>query len=214
MILDPLAPWLSPTPSPRLLLSAHHANTSTLSTHLLVQHIRAERSVTVVTHVQTCAQHWSVLLGKCGIIADEEVGKGNLRFYEFEVEIENTPDLDKLRVSVGKSDVVFLSDIHVLLGMGCELKEVVALVQKLIRDKKVVVATSRVAPETAQLNVYLSRLLGDSTCLDTLESGASAEVDGHVTRDSSHGITREIGLYKASERGVKVFPMGAAPGHV
>ena len=126
--------------------------------------------------------------------------------------VTSSPCLGGLGEKLGGSDVVVIPDVYLLVGLGCELRDVLIFIQKLLRNKQIVVATSRVSLETSQLNVYLEGLLEHHVTMDTLESGASVEVNGHVTVTSREGV--RTALYKASERAFKVFPMGTAPGTV
>ena len=216
MILDALEQWLPD--GNYLLSSARHGNTSTLLTYLTQKYLKQNRGVTVFHHFgESSAHQFNSLLAKCGINVTEIKEVGRLKYTDFICPLKSPPDLSSIPESIeGVSDnekhVVVLTEIHLFLGLGCQLKDIVMLVQRLLRNSLVVIATSRDSPETKQLNTYLESMLGNCVTLDTLESGASAEVDGHVTR-RCRGQVGEA-LYKGSERGFKVFPLGTAPGTV
>ena len=212
MILEPLHPWLSESSS---LISSHrHGNTSTITTYLLHKHLKENRTVTILHHPgDLCKQHFTALLSKCGVNVAEVVSTSKLCFVELSCPLDSPPDLVGSLEKLAGSNVVFIMEVHVLSGIGCSVRDVLEFMQRLLRRKdQIVVATTRVSEETAQLNTLLGVLLGSVTCLDTLESGASKDVDGHVTH-SSQGVERRA-LYKGSERGVRVFPLGTSPGTV
>lgn len=154
--------------------------------------------------------HYTTLLSKCGV--SSSVIATELKFIEVTCEMTSSPCLEVLRDKLDGADVVVIPDVYLLMGLGCELRDVIILVQKLLRNKQIVIATSRVSLETSQLNVYLEGLLEQHVTMDTLQSGASVEVDGHVTVTSREGV--RTALYKGTERAFKVFPMGTAPGTV
>ena len=214
MILDALEPWL--LPGNYLLTSGRHGNTSSLLIYLLQRHLKQKTPVTLLHHVGASqVNHFTALLAKCGVNVSDVRDRGLLTYRELDCPLDSPPDLLKVAESVEKvseNQVVVLSDIHLFLGLGCSLKDVVMLIQRLLRTDSVVIATSRDSLETRQLNTFLESMLGNNVSLDTLKSGASAEVDGHVSRRGRGEVVRA--LYKGSERGFKVFPLGTAPGTV
>ena len=215
MILDALEPWL---PDGNYLLSSdRHGNTSTLLTYLIQKYLKKKSTVTVLHHVGlSSVHHHNALLAKCGVNVNEVKESGLLKFSELVCPLDSPPDLTNIPASVEANDkgVIVFTDIHLLLGLGCQLKDVVMLVQRLLRNDMVVIVTSRESPETKQLNTYLESLLGNFVSLDTLDSGASAEVDGHVKRRTRGEFS--TALYKGFKgvEGFKVFPLGTAPGTV
>ena len=211
MILDTLEPWIGEASI--LLSSCRHGNTSTLSTALIHKHLKAGRHVTILHHPgDCCRQHFTALLAKCGVNVPEVVSRSQLKFVQLDCPLDSAPDLVRTGGMLSEADVVFVMGVHVLGGIGCSSQDVLLFTQRLLRNDQIVVATTRVSEETAQLNTLLGVLLGQVTCLDTLDGGASKEVDGHVTCKSV-GVDKRA-LYKSSERGVRVFPLGTAPGTV
>ena len=214
MILEALVPDCN-----YLLSSGRHSNTSALLCNLTHKQLKLNRTVTIVHHFgESSVHHYDTLLAKSGVNVSEVKESGKLKYSELNCLLHTPPHLDnnsdnpEWLKKVEENQVVVLTEIHLLLGLGCQLKDVVMLVQRLLRDGLIVIVTSRDSPETKQLNTYLESLLGNCVSVDTLNSGASKEVDGHMTRRSTGVVS--TGLYKGSERGLKVFPLGTAPGTV
>ena len=212
MVLEALDSWVG---SGSLLLSSgNHGNTSATLTRVLHCHIKQNRTVSILHHHgDNTVQHYNTLLGKCSIDASALVTSSKLNYTTLPCFLDSAPDLDVLYNTLSKCDVAVVTELHVLPGLGCALRDVILLIQKLLRKGVIVIATTRVAPETLPLNTLLAGLLGDVTTLVSLESGASQEVDGHITWEREGGLQSRC-LYKGSEKGVKLFPMGAAPGTV
>ena len=194
-----------------LYLYNRHANPSTLTTYSLIQQFKAGKTVAIVP-LQSTKNHVTGLLNKCSINFTKLEEDNQLKFQDLHYLPDSLPDLIKLFDEVVKQDVLLIDGIHVLLALGCELADVVKLVQKLLLKGCVVIATCRVGMETQEIISGLSYMFEHVTTIDTLESGSSKEVDGHITYlDRSKKCEIKM-LYKSSEKNIKLFTMGSAPG--
>jgi len=209
-MLDTLQEWLGSNST--LLRVERHANTTPHILHLLQSHTaKASLPATLLTLANT-ADHYKAL---------HKID--NVRYIDLTCTLDTAPDLDTLYNELTSTIVdnqcleqlVIVDSIEILSGLGCTNRDIVRLVQRVMAQCRTIVTmrVSAVCSESEQeLDAHLQCLFTSVAGISTLTTGASTEVDGHLTLYSEDCDKRS--LYKLSERGIKVFPLGVSPGLV